>query len=188
MGGVQNEPFVGRGGHARRTPRARPAGGLHRGCDWGRVDVTRIKATRCLGGNNHAPGGIRLLTVNAAERTGHAQKFRNSDMTCVTLSLEWTEYIGVNGVKSASDLRLRRGIRPGCHHGCRERDCSDASSRPQGGGGVPAQGSRQITGVLDRGVVGPGRGVREGAVQIVTALAEHDREVPPDRGEQVVAE
>lgn len=81
----------------------------------GHVDVTRIKATRCLGGNNHARGGIRLLTVNAAERTGHAQKFRITDMTCVTLSLERTEFIKVNRVQSRSDLRFRRAIhRPGC--------------------------------------------------------------------------
>jgi hypothetical protein len=76
----------------------------------GHADVTRIKATRCFGGNHHAPGGIRLLTVNAAERTGHAQKFQISDMTCVTLSLERTEFIRVNRVQYCPDLRFRRAI------------------------------------------------------------------------------
>ncbi len=50
--GIQNEPFVGREGSARRAPGAR-AGGVAQAL------VTRVRAMRCFGGyHDHGPGAF----------------------------------------------------------------------------------------------------------------------------------
>jgi hypothetical protein len=71
-------------GDAQRAPRVgRPMAGtgLRTG---GNADVTRVRASRCFGGNHHAPGCNRLLTVNALLASRASRKFQITDMTCVT--------------------------------------------------------------------------------------------------------
>src|SRR6266516_4431340 len=55
-------------------------------------------------------------------------------------------------------------------------------------GGVAAHRARQVACVLAEAVVRPGSALGDGLVQVVAALLEHGREVPPHRLEQVIAE
>jgi len=84
MLGGQDVPFAGRGGRSADTqvwPADGKCTGLQQG---GYADVTRVRASRCFGGNHHAPGCNRLLTVNAQLASRTSRKFRNTDMTYVT--------------------------------------------------------------------------------------------------------
>jgi hypothetical protein len=82
----------GVGGTLGRHPGLGRPMAFHLAAAGGYADATRVRATRCFGGNHHhAPGCNRLLTVNATESGHHAQKFRATCVICVTGRLEWPE-------------------------------------------------------------------------------------------------
>jgi hypothetical protein len=100
--GRKAEPFVGRGGSARRAPKPdRPAAWRQAG-----ADVTRGRAWRCLGGNHHVLGafGYLLLTPCALRAM---PEIRKSGMNSVTGSIAGS----VRRDRAAPERLARRAAR-----------------------------------------------------------------------------